>query len=67
MSQTHDTAASEQGPAPKAKCLVGTIAELWRYPVKSMLGGTVGELLITERGGLGDRAWRCATSGPAGS
>lgn len=36
---------------------VGTIHELWRYPVKSMLGTTVNEILITERGGLGDRAW----------
>ena len=37
--------------------LVGTIAELWRYPVKSMLGGTVSEFMVTERGVLGDRAW----------
>jgi MOSC domain-containing protein len=36
---------------------VGTIHELWRYPVKSMLGTTVNEMFITERGGLGDRAW----------
>jgi uncharacterized protein YcbX len=36
---------------------VGTIHELWRYPVKSMLGTTVNEIFITERGGLGDRAW----------
>jgi uncharacterized protein YcbX len=36
---------------------VGTVAELWRYPVKSMLGGTVTEALITEHGVLGDRVW----------
>ena len=36
---------------------VGTVAELWRYPVKSMLGSPVDELLVTERGALGDRAW----------
>jgi uncharacterized protein len=36
---------------------VGTIRELWRYPVKSMLGTTVNEMFITECGGLGDRAW----------
>jgi uncharacterized protein len=36
---------------------VGTIHELWRYPVKSMLGTTVSEIFITERGSLGDRAW----------
>jgi uncharacterized protein YcbX len=36
---------------------VGTIHELWRYPVKSMLGTTVNEIFITEHGALGDRAW----------
>jgi MOSC domain-containing protein len=42
--------------APRAH-QVGTIHELWRYPVKSMLGTTVNEILITEHGALGDRAW----------
>ena len=37
--------------------LVGTVGELWRYPVKSMLGSRVPEVLVTERGCLGDRAW----------
>jgi uncharacterized protein YcbX len=36
---------------------VGTVAELWRYPVKSMLGGTVSEALVTHNGVLGDRVW----------
>jgi hypothetical protein len=36
---------------------VGTIAELWRYPVKSMLGTRVPELHVTRNGGVGDRAW----------
>jgi uncharacterized protein YcbX len=38
---------------------------LWRYPVKSMRGSTVADLLVTERGGLGDRVWalRDLTSG----
>ena len=57
MKQTHDIAASDQDPAPEVKRLVGTIAELWRYPVKSMLGGTVSELIVTGRGALGDRVW----------
>jgi uncharacterized protein YcbX len=63
MEPTHDVVSSdpgsavEAGPAAEAKRLVGTIEELWRYPVKSMLGGTVRELLVTEHGGLGDRAW----------
>ena len=63
MEQTHDDVGSdpgpvvEAGPAAEVKRLVGTVKELWRYPVKSMLGGTVSELLVTEQGGLGDRAW----------
>ena len=57
MRQTHDSVANDRDPFPEVKRLVGTIAELWRYPVKSMLGGTVSELMVTERGVLGDRAW----------
>jgi hypothetical protein len=63
MEQTHDVVASdpgsvvEAGPVAEAERLVGTVEELWRYPVKSMLGGKVSELLVTEQGGLGDRAW----------
>ena len=34
----------------------GTIAELWRYPVKSMLGEQRSQLAISARGSLGDRA-----------
>jgi uncharacterized protein len=37
--------------------LVGTIAELWRYPIKSMLGERRPSLLVTELGVFGDRAW----------
>jgi uncharacterized protein YcbX len=33
----------------------GTIAELWRYPIKSMLGEQRSQLAITPRGSLGDR------------
>jgi uncharacterized protein YcbX len=36
---------------------VGTVAELWRYPVKSMLGERRSKLSVTQRGSLGDRAW----------
>jgi uncharacterized protein len=35
----------------------GRVAELWRYPVKSMLGERRNQLHITPRGALGDRAW----------
>jgi uncharacterized protein YcbX len=37
--------------------VVGSIKELWRYPVKSMRGTQVPELTVTRRGSLGDRAW----------
>jgi uncharacterized protein YcbX len=63
MEQTHDVVASdpglvvEAGLVAEAERLVGTVEELWRYPVKSMLGGIVNELRITEQGALGDRAW----------
>ena len=36
---------------------VGTVAELWRYPVKSMGGEHVSEMTLTERGALGDRLY----------
>jgi uncharacterized protein len=39
------------------KRFVGTLTEIWRYPVKSMLGEQVNELAISVRGGMGDRAW----------
>ena len=35
----------------------GTVSELWRYPVKSMLGERREQLLVTSQGCLGDRAW----------
>jgi uncharacterized protein YcbX len=37
--------------------VVGSVAELWRYPVKSMRGELVEELAVTARGAAGDRAW----------
>ena len=36
---------------------VGRVSELWRYPVKSMLGERRDQMPITARGALGDRAW----------
>jgi uncharacterized protein len=43
-------------PPPDA-ALAGTVCELWRYPVKSMLGEQCPELKITTAGVVGDRAW----------
>ena len=36
---------------------VGSVVELWRYPVKSMQGEPIDTTAITERGVLGDRAY----------
>jgi uncharacterized protein len=40
-----------------ARSLVGSVATLWRYPVKSMLGEELEASEVTERGLLGDRAY----------
>ena len=37
--------------------VVGTVAELWRFPVKSMRGEQLPKVEVTERGVLGDRAY----------
>jgi uncharacterized protein len=37
--------------------LIGTVAELWRYPVKSMGGEKVDEITLTEHGAVGDRVY----------
>jgi uncharacterized protein YcbX len=36
---------------------IGTVAALWRYPVKSMLGDELPEAVVTEQGFAGDRAY----------
>ena len=36
---------------------VGRIAELWRYPVKSMGGERIQRCVLGERGVPGDRGW----------
>lgn len=36
---------------------IGTVSQLFRYPVKSMLGETLSTLEIGEMGVIGDRAW----------
>lgn len=37
--------------------IVGTIKELWRYPVKSMVGESVDSVQIESYGVMGDRLW----------
>lgn len=36
---------------------IGTVRELWRYPVKSMMGERLPETEVDQRGVRGDRAW----------
>ena len=36
---------------------VGTLRQIWRYPVKSMAGETVDDVVLGDRGLPGDRAW----------
>ncbi len=36
---------------------VGSVASLWRYPVKSMMGEQLADAYFTERGMLGDRSY----------
>ena len=43
--------------ANSASTLVGVVEELWRYPVKSMLGERLTATDVTECGLLGDRAY----------
>ena len=40
-----------------SRILVGVVASLWRYPVKSMLGEKLDQVDITSKGLLGDRAY----------
>ena len=40
----------------------GSVASLWRYPVKSMLGEELTATEVTERGLLGDRAYALVDS-----
>ncbi len=39
----------------RVRKLVGSVAELWRYPVKSMRGERIPAMVVTENGAVGDR------------
>ncbi len=45
----------QPNPYPHATAAGGSVAALWRYPVKSMLGEELNAVEVTERGLLGDR------------
>jgi uncharacterized protein YcbX len=38
------------------------VAELWRFPVKSLVGEQVARLEVDQRGGVGDRLWSVYTA-----
>jgi uncharacterized protein len=42
-------------PSPSGQARVGSVAALWRYPVKSMMGEELNSCEVTDRGLLGDR------------
>ena len=42
----------------------GTVAEIWRYPVKSMAGERLDSCLISETGLVGDRRWALVDGTP---
>ncbi len=42
--------------------MLGTVAELWRYPVKSVQGEQLDRVAVDERGVVGDRLWAVVTA-----
>jgi uncharacterized protein YcbX len=46
---------TDSSPSPSGQAQVGSVAALWRYPVKSMMGEELNSCDVTERGLLGDR------------
>jgi uncharacterized protein YcbX len=48
---------TDPSPSPSGQVQVGSVAALWRYPVKSMMGEELNSSDITDRGLLGDRQY----------
>ena len=46
--------SEDMNPTPER---IGTIEQLWRYPVKSMAGERIAAATLTRRGIPGDRGW----------
>ena len=44
--------------------LMASVAELWRYPVKSMAGERIESCMLTENGFEGDRRWAFVDGAP---
>lgn len=47
----------------RAATVVGRVAELWRFPVKSMLGERLEGVQVTTAGVVGDRSWALVDAG----
>ena len=46
---------ADPSPSSPGQVNVGSVAALWRYPVKSMMGEELNSSQVTERGLAGDR------------
>ena len=46
---------TDPSPSSSGPLRVGSVAALWRYPVKSMMGEELNASEVTDRGLLGDR------------
>src|SRR5208282_3045650 len=55
--QSHMAVRPAETRSDRAGTSVGSVASLWRYPVKSMLGEELDASDVDERGMLGDRVY----------
>src|SRR6266513_2891863 len=55
---------SDPASSPSGQARVGSVAALWRYPVKSMMGEELNACDVTERGLLGDRQFALEEARP---
>ena len=49
----------------QAGARVGTVRELWRYPVKSLGGESLAAARVSKQGLVGDRVWAFVDAGSA--
>ena len=57
MSEQPEAAGRDRGGPSAGGTGPGQVVALWRYPVKSMQGETIGRAEVTAAGVVGDRAW----------
>jgi uncharacterized protein YcbX len=56
---------STRGPGPESEHTVGSVVEVWIFPVKSMSGASLGSASVVDGGLEGDRAWAVVDDGGA--